>query len=90
MSLLYAVSCYLRSTAEPLCNTEVDQTMPKEKRHETEDILQKLGHPYQLALYGHVVHGFAVRCDLKDRRQKFAKESAGFQAIRWFDEFVKG
>lgn len=64
--------------------------MPPEKRHETEAILQKAGHPYQLTLYGATEHGFAVRCDLKDKRQKFAMESAYSQAIHWFDEWVKG
>ena len=40
-------------------------------------------------LYGGCEHGFAVRTDLKDRRKKFAKESAYYQAVRWFDEWVK-
>jgi dienelactone hydrolase len=63
--------------------------MTVEKRHETESVLQKLGIPYQLTLYGSVHHGFAVRSDLGNRRQKFAMESACLQAIRWFDEWLK-
>lgn len=68
---------------------ETDMIFPAPKRRESEDILQKLGIPYQLSLYGGVEHGFAVRTDLKDKRKRFAKESAAIQAIRWFDEFVK-
>lgn len=63
--------------------------MSDEQRHESEAILKKVGQPYQLALYGGVEHGFAVRVDLSDKKKKFAKESAYFQAIRWFDEFLK-
>lgn len=68
---------------------EMDQVMPPEKRHETEAILQKKGISYETHLYGGNVHGFAVRCDLKDPKQKFAKESAYLQAIRWFDQWLK-
>jgi len=68
---------------------EMDRAFPAEKRRETEDILFRKDVPYQLTLYGDCEHGFAVRCDLKDQKKKFAKESAYFQAIRWFDEWVK-
>jgi len=68
---------------------ETDQVFPAPKRHETEELLQKLGNPYQIVLYGATEHGFAVRTDLKDPKKKFAKESAYFQAVRWFDQWVK-
>jgi hypothetical protein len=29
-----------------------------------------------------------VRADLKDKRKKFAKEQAFFQAVQWFDEYL--
>jgi hypothetical protein len=51
--------------------------------------IQNLKLPYQVCLYGGVEHGFAVRTDLSIRVKKFAKESAYFQAVRWFDEYVK-
>lgn len=70
--------------------SEIDQVMPPEKRHETEAILQKLGHPYELTLYGGTEHGFAVRTDLGVKKKKLAMEGAYAQAIRWFDEWVKG
>jgi hypothetical protein len=45
---------------------------------------------YQINLYSGVSHGFAVSIDLNDRKQVFAKESAFNQALRWFDEHLKG
>jgi dienelactone hydrolase len=68
---------------------EVDHIFPAELRRKVEDTLQKKKLPYQVALYGGVDHGFAVRTDLSIREKKFAKESAYFQAVRWFDEHVK-
>ena len=68
---------------------ETDPVVPPELRHKAEDILQKSGNPYETHLYGGVAHGFAVRCDLKDPKQKFAKESAYHQAVSWFDQWLK-
>ena len=45
--------------------------------------------PYQLSLFSDVQHGFAARCDLSKPREKFAKEQAFFQAVNWFNEYVK-
>jgi len=45
---------------------------------------------YQMTLYSGVAHGFATRADLSDERQRWAKEEAAMQAIRWMDRFVKG
>ena len=42
-----------------------------------------------MSLFSGVEHGFAVRCDLSVRQQKFAKEQAFCQAVVWFDEHVK-
>jgi len=68
---------------------ETDQIYPAEKRHETEAILQKKDVPYQQNLFSDVSHGFAVRCDISNKRAKFAKEQAFLQAVHWFDEFIK-
>lgn len=68
---------------------EVDQIFPAELRRKVEDVLQIKKLPYQVTLYGGVEHGFAVRTDLTIKEKKFAKESAYFQAVRWFDEYVK-
>ncbi|KAF2402313.1 esterase/lipase [Trichodelitschia bisporula] len=68
---------------------ETDQIFPPPKRHETEEILLKLDVPYQISLYSDVQHGFAVRADITQKRVKFAKEQAFFQAVAWFDAFLK-
>lgn len=68
---------------------ETDQIFPAQLRRKVEDTLQNKKLPYQVALYGGVEHGFAVRTDLSIREKKFAKESAYFQAVRWLDEYVK-
>lgn len=67
---------------------EVDQIFTTELRHKSEDILIKGGFPYQLNLYSKVVHGFAVKCDLSNKIEKFAKDQAFVQAITWFDNFL--
>ena len=51
-------------------------------------ILQEGGYPYQINLYGGVSHGFAVRCDLSKKVEKYAKEQAFLQAVSWFDEHL--
>jgi hypothetical protein len=40
-------------------------------------------------LFSDVEHGFAVRADISKPRVKFAKEQAFYQAVAWFDEYVK-
>lgn len=74
---------------------EVDQVFPEERRHASEAILKELSLgeaklPWQLTLYSGVSHGFGVRADLNDKRQKFVKEQAFKQAVDWFDYYVKG
>ncbi|KAL2018426.1 hypothetical protein VTK56DRAFT_845 [Thermocarpiscus australiensis] len=67
---------------------ETDSIFPPEKRHRSEEILQKNGSPYQINLYSHVEHGFAVRCDPSVKAQRYAKEQAFLQAVFWFDEYL--
>lgn len=67
---------------------ESDSIFTTEKRHLSEEILQKTNQPYQINLYGGVVHGFAVRCNLDSKIEKFAKEQAFLQAIHWFDAWL--
>ncbi|KAF7549228.1 hypothetical protein G7Z17_g6508 [Cylindrodendrum hubeiense] len=67
---------------------QTDHIFPFEKRIETEKILAKSGRPWQINVFSGVEHGFAVRGDMKDPAQKFAKEQAFFQAIAWFDEHI--
>ncbi|KAI1326756.1 dienelactone hydrolase [Xylariaceae sp. FL0255] len=67
---------------------ETDQIFPSEKRHRSEEILKEGGHPYQINLYSGVVHGFAVRGEISDKKQKFAREQAFYQAVAWFDNWL--
>lgn len=62
--------------------------MPPERRHEIETLLQATGQAYSLALYGGTEHGFGVRANVSDPKQKFGKEEAFFQAVRWFDTWA--
>ncbi|KAI2470169.1 dienelactone hydrolase [Annulohypoxylon bovei var. microspora] len=67
---------------------ETDAIFPAEKRHKSEEILAKNGHPYQINLYSQVVHGFSVRCDTSKKIERFAQEQAFEQAITWFDNWL--
>ncbi|PNS20626.1 Protein AIM2 [Sphaceloma murrayae] len=67
---------------------ETDQIFPAEKRHESEVILKDSKLPYQINLYSHVEHGFAVRTDISDKQKKFAKELAFEQAVAWFNFYL--
>lgn len=67
---------------------ENDSMMSPERRAEIEALLAKTGKAFQLSLYGGTSHGFGVRANISDPEQKFGKESAFFQAIRWFDAWL--
>ncbi|KAJ5143104.1 uncharacterized protein N7515_001891 [Penicillium bovifimosum] len=67
---------------------ETDSIFPASKRHESEDILIKVGQPYQINLFGGVEHGFAVRADITKPTIRFAKESAFLQAVAWFGQYL--
>ena len=67
---------------------ETDSIFPTEKRHESEEILKNTKLPFQINLYSGVEHGFAVRGDVTNKAQKFAKEAAFYQAVSWFDTWL--
>ncbi|KAF3761922.1 alpha/beta-hydrolase [Cryphonectria parasitica EP155] len=67
---------------------ETDEIFPTEKRHKSEEILAKVGQPYQINLYSGVVHGFSVRCDTSKKIERWSKEQAFLQAVAWFDEHL--
>ncbi|OQD74629.1 hypothetical protein PENDEC_c010G06442 [Penicillium decumbens] len=67
---------------------EVDQIFTTQLRHESEETLIKTGQPWQINLFSGVSHGFAVRADLSDKKQKFAKEQAFCQAVVWFNQYL--
>ncbi|KAJ5730714.1 uncharacterized protein N7483_005222 [Penicillium malachiteum] len=64
---------------------EIDQAFSVQLRHESEITLAKTGQAWQINLFSGVKHGFAVRADLSDPKQKWAKEQAFCQAIAWFN-----
>ncbi|KAK2027149.1 dienelactone hydrolase [Colletotrichum zoysiae] len=67
---------------------ENDNLMTAARRAEVEALLSQTGQPFSVALYGGTSHGFAVRANISDSRQKFGKEEAFFQAVRFFDTWA--
>ncbi|KAM5527948.1 dienelactone hydrolase family protein [Fusarium oxysporum f. sp. phaseoli] len=67
-----------------LASAENDPAFPLQQQTETNIILGQLGHGFAASLYSGVIHGFAVRANLSDPEQKFAKEEAFSQAARFF------
>ncbi|KAK6821378.1 esterase/lipase [Apiospora arundinis] len=61
-----------------------------ELRHQSEEILKKRAadQPWQINVYSGVQHGFATRCDLSQKHQRWAKEQAFFQAVSWFNTWL--
>lgn len=59
--------------------------MSAERRHAIEGLLMETGMAYQVSLYSGTEHGFAVRANMSDPKQKFGKETAFLQAVRWFE-----
>ncbi|KAJ5303537.1 hypothetical protein N7476_010336 [Penicillium atrosanguineum] len=67
---------------------EVDSIFTTQLRHESEETLIKAAQPWQINLFSGVTHGFGVRADLKDPKQKWAKEQAFVQAVTWFNQYL--
>lgn len=67
---------------------EKDEIFTTSLRYESEAILVKSRQPWQINLFGGVVHGFAVRADLTNNHQRWAKEQAFYQAIAWFHQYL--
>lgn len=65
-------------------NTEFDDLLNATRRSEIEALLGKTQQPFQVDLYSGTKHGFGVQADVSDPEQKFAKEEAFWQAVRWF------
>ncbi|KAK3295414.1 dienelactone hydrolase family-domain-containing protein [Chaetomium fimeti] len=65
-----------------------DQLFNAAARAEAEEVLLGVASPYQVNLYAGTQHGFGVRVDLEDAQQKYAKEEAFLQAVKWFDRFL--
>lgn len=63
---------------------EIDTLFEPARRFEVEGLLNQTAHPYQVALYSGTFHGFGTRANISLPEQRFAKEEAFFQAVRWF------
>ncbi|CEI39786.1 hypothetical protein FVEN_g2067 [Fusarium venenatum] len=68
---------------------ELDDLFTVEKRHESEGIMSKSKQDFQINLFSGVHHGFAVKGDMSEERQLFAKEQAFSQAVAWFKRFIQ-
>ncbi|KAM0421366.1 hypothetical protein ACHAPT_010901 [Fusarium lateritium] len=68
-----------------LATAEVDDLFNATRRSEVEALLGQTQQPFQVNLYSGTTHGFGVRANVSDPEQRFAKEEAFWQAIRWFD-----
>lgn len=64
---------------------EDDSMLLPPRRSELEGLLLATNQHYQTTLFSGTHHGFAVRADISDPEQKFGKEEAFLQAVRWFD-----
>ncbi|KAH7336703.1 dienelactone hydrolase family-domain-containing protein [Rhexocercosporidium sp. MPI-PUGE-AT-0058] len=68
---------------------ELDGSSTPAQRAAAEAIFISTNITFQTNLYSNAEHGFAVRTNLSDPQKAFAQESAYFQAVRWFDAWVK-
>lgn len=71
-----------------VAQAENDELLGPERRSEIEKLLKDTGREYGVSLYSGTNHGFAVRANVSDREQRFGKEGAFLQAVRWFGEFL--
>lgn len=70
---------------------EIDAMMPPARKSAIEDLLaNQVAQPYQVSLYGGTSHGFGTRANISDPEQKFGKEAAFYQAVRWFNVWAGG
>ncbi|KAH8898382.1 dienelactone hydrolase [Thozetella sp. PMI_491] len=67
---------------------ENDSLMPPAKRASLEALLHNTTLGYQVSLYSGTSHGFGVRANVSDPWQKYGKETAFLQAVRWFDTWA--
>lgn len=91
LSIAAAGECYCSLSSSDVTHqleTETDSIFPASKRHESEEILARTSQPYQINLFSGVEHGFAVRADIDKSHARFAKESAFYQAVAWFNQHI--
>ena len=62
--------------------------MLPERRLEIENLLGESLKPFQVSLYSGTRHGFGTRGNISNPEERFGKEEAFFQAVRWFDKWA--
>ena len=67
---------------------ENDSMLDAARRSQVETLLAGTKIPYQVSLYSGTSHGFGVRANVSVPVQKFGKEEAFLQAVRWFDQWL--
>lgn len=67
---------------------EIDQVYTEELRAKTEAALKEIKATYFTTLFSGVSHGFAVRGDLSDPNNKWAKEQAFKNCLAFFERFA--
>ncbi|KAJ3051244.1 hypothetical protein HK097_007762 [Rhizophlyctis rosea] len=65
-----------------------DDLLPLDRLTQLEGILKNTTLPWTVSVYGGTSHGFGVRANVTDPRQKFGKEEAFFQAVRFFQSWA--
>ena len=68
--------------------TDNDDLLPLDQLNQFEGILKNSTNPWSVNVYGGTPHGFAVRANITDPKQKFGKEEAFFQAVRFFQSWA--
>lgn len=63
---------------------EVDDYMSPAQLSRLEELLSGSEQVFGTSLYGGTIHGFGVRANVSDPVQRFGKEEAFYQAVRWF------
>lgn len=68
---------------------DLDGSNTPENRTNIESIFLEGNKSYQTTLFANAEHGFAVRTNLTDSKKAFAQESAYFQAVQWFNTWLR-
>lgn len=68
--------------------TDNDTLLPLDRLLQFETLLTNSTVPYSVSVYGGTSHGFAVRANVTDPKQRFGKEEAFFQAVRFFQSWA--
>jgi dienelactone hydrolase len=77
-----AVACVVSRLTRWL---ELDATFNITQRYDADRLLTGNNVTYEQTLYSGAPHGFGVRVNANIPRQKYAKQSAYIQALKWFD-----